>query len=100
MLFISGTPGLTQGHLQTFEGQAERALAKVIAMLQKASVGPEHLVKVSQYLIGPRIFRSTSRFGRSGRGKTNRAFLPAAVPGLVREDCPIEIEAIAVAPQR
>src|SRR5260370_30577468 len=53
LLFLSGTPGLTpDGHLpETFEGQAEQAWKNVVALLEQTGMGPEHLVKISQYLV-------------------------------------------------
>lgn len=49
LLFISGTRGLApDGTLpKTFEGQAEQAWKNVIAILERAGMGPQHLVKVS-----------------------------------------------------
>ena len=53
LLFLSGTPGLTpDGQLpETFEGQAEQAWKNVFALLERAGMGPEHLVKITQYLV-------------------------------------------------
>lgn len=49
---LSGTPGLTDNsHLpQTFEQQAEQAWKNVFVLLTHADMGPEHMVKVTQYL--------------------------------------------------
>ncbi|WP_433964663.1 RidA family protein [Tunturiibacter gelidiferens] len=51
--FLFGTPGLTRdGQLpETFEGQAEQAWKNVFALLERAGMGPEHLVKITQYLV-------------------------------------------------
>jgi 2-iminobutanoate/2-iminopropanoate deaminase len=100
MLFISGTPGLTKdGHLpETFEGQAEQAWINILEMLTRARMGPEHLVKVSQYLIRAEDIPKYKPIRAHHLGNHRPAFLLAVIPGLVRPDFLIEIEAYAVVP--
>jgi 2-iminobutanoate/2-iminopropanoate deaminase len=100
MLFLSGTPGLTpDGQLpSTFEGQAEQAWANVFALLKVAGMGPEHLVKISQYLVRAEDLPQYPPI-RSKWLKDHRpASMLVIVPALVRPDILIEIEAYAVAP--
>jgi enamine deaminase RidA (YjgF/YER057c/UK114 family) len=102
LLFISGTPGLTpDGTLpETFEGQAEQAWKNIVAILERAGMGPEHLVKVTQYLTRAEDIPAY-RPVRSKYLTDNRpAFMLAVIPGLVRPDFLIEIEAVASAPVR
>ncbi len=49
----AGTPGLTPaGELpESFEEQAEQAWRNILALLQSAGMGVEHLVKIVQYLV-------------------------------------------------
>jgi len=100
LLFLSGTPGLSpDGQLpETFEGQAEQAWKNVFALLERAGMGPEHLVKISQYLVRaedlPLYPPIRSKWLRDNRP----ASMLVIVPGLVRPDILIEIEAYAVAP--
>jgi 2-iminobutanoate/2-iminopropanoate deaminase len=102
LLFISGTPGLTSdGRLpETFEEQAEQAWKNVIAVLERAGMGPEHLVKVSQYLTRaediPKYRPIRSKYLTDNRP----AFMLAVIPGLVRPEFLIEIEAYASVPAR
>ena len=102
LLFISGTPGLTSdGRLpETFEEQAEQAWKNVIAVLERAGMGPEHLVKVSQYLTRaediPKYRPIRSKYLMDNRP----AFMLAVIPGLVRPEFLIEIEAYASVPAR
>jgi len=100
LLFLSGTPGLTpDGQLpETFEGQAEQAWKNVFTLRERAGMGPEHLVKISQYLVRtqdlPLYPPIRSKWLRDNRP----ASMLVIVPGLVQPDILIEIEAYAVAP--
>jgi enamine deaminase RidA (YjgF/YER057c/UK114 family) len=100
LLFLSGTPGLTpDGHLpETFEGQAEQAWKNVIALLKQAGMGPEHLVKISQYLVRPEDIALYPPIRSKSLGDNRPASMLVVVPGLVRPDILIEIEAYAAAP--
>jgi enamine deaminase RidA (YjgF/YER057c/UK114 family) len=100
LLLLSGTPGLSEdGTLSTsFEEQAEQAWKNVFALLAKANMGPEHLVKVTQYLL------NVDHVGAYGpiRSKWLKDHRPASmllvVPALVWPNILIEIEAYAIAP--
>jgi enamine deaminase RidA (YjgF/YER057c/UK114 family) len=102
LLFISGTPGLAaDGTLpETFEGQADQAWKNVIAILERAGMGTEHLVKVTQYLTRvediPKYRPIRSKYLTDNRP----AAMLAVIPGLVRPEFLIEIEAYASAPAR
>jgi 2-iminobutanoate/2-iminopropanoate deaminase len=98
MLFLSGTPGLTpNGHLpETFEEQAEQAWKNVFALLEKAGMGPEHLVKVSQYLTRAEDIPLYKPIRSKWLGDNRPAFLLAVVPAMVWPNILIEIEVIAV----
>jgi enamine deaminase RidA (YjgF/YER057c/UK114 family) len=102
LLFLSGTPGLApDGKLpDTFEGQAEQAWKNVIALLENAGMGPEHLVKVTQYLTNaediPKYKPIRSKYLTDNRP----AFMLAVVSGLVSPDFLIEIEAYAAFPNK
>jgi 2-iminobutanoate/2-iminopropanoate deaminase len=99
MLFLSGTPGLTpEGKLpETFEEQAEEAWKNIFALLEKAGMGPEHLVKVSQYLTRAEDIPLYRPIRSKWLGENRPAFLLAVVPALVWPSILIEIEVIAVA---
>jgi len=51
LLFLSGTPCLTQDLPDTFEGQVEQARINMLALLKDAGIGPEHLFKSRSVLI-------------------------------------------------
>jgi enamine deaminase RidA (YjgF/YER057c/UK114 family) len=97
LLFISGTPGLTpDGQLSgKFEDQAEQAWKNVLALLEDAGLGPEHLVKVSQYLVRSDDISLYPPIRAKWLGENVPASMLVVVPGLVRPDFLIEIEAYA-----
>jgi 2-iminobutanoate/2-iminopropanoate deaminase len=100
LLFLSGTPGLApDGQLpETFDGQAEQACKNVFALLERAGMGPEHLVKITQYLVRTEDLPLYPPI-RAKWLKDNRpASMLVIVPGLVRPDILIKIEGYAVAP--
>ena len=100
VLFLSGTPGLTKdGHLpETFEGQAEQAWINVLALLDQARMGPQDLVKISQYLIRSEDIPRYGPIRKKWLGDYQPASMLTVIPSLVRPDFLIEIEAYAVAP--
>jgi 2-iminobutanoate/2-iminopropanoate deaminase len=100
LLFLSGTPGLApNGQLpETFEGQAEQAWKNVFALLERAGMGPEHLVKISQYLVRVDDLPLYPSIRSKWLGDNRPASMLVIVPGLVRPDILIEIEGYAVAP--
>jgi 2-iminobutanoate/2-iminopropanoate deaminase len=98
-LITSGTPGLTPDGMlpATFELQAEQAWRNILSVLQKAGMGPEHLVKIVQYLVRaedlPRYGPIRARF----LGNCRPASMLLIASSLPREGFLIEIEATAVA---
>ena len=74
-LFTSGTPGLApDGALPaTFELQAEQAWKNIFSALQKAGMGPEHLVKIVQYLVRPEDIAAYGAIRAGALGEVRRA---------------------------
>ena len=101
LLFLSGTPGLTpDGHLpETLEEQAEQAWRNVFALLERAGMGPEHLVKIVQYLVRAEDVQRYAAVRAKMLGAYRPASMLAVIGGLVRPEFLIEIEAYAVAPE-
>jgi 2-iminobutanoate/2-iminopropanoate deaminase len=100
MLFLSGTPGLTpDGRLpDTFEEQAEEAWRNVFSLLERAKMGPEHLVKVSQYLVRTEDLPKYPPIRAKWLGDNRPASMLVVVPALVWPKVLIEIEVYAIAP--
>lgn len=99
-LFTSGTPGMTpDGALPaTFELQAEQAWKNVRAALQKAGMGPEHLVKIVQYLVRAEDLPAYGPIRARFLGDCRPASMLLVAAALPKPGFLIEIEAIAVAP--
>jgi enamine deaminase RidA (YjgF/YER057c/UK114 family) len=102
ILFLSGTPGLTpDGKLsQDFEEQAEQAWRNVLALLELAGMGPDHLVKIVQYLVRSEDIRKYSAVRTKMLGACRPASMLLVISALARPDFLIEIEAYASAPGR
>jgi enamine deaminase RidA (YjgF/YER057c/UK114 family) len=99
LLFISGTPGLTpSGELPaSFEQQAEQAWRNVLQLLDRASMGPQNLVKIVQYLVRPSdlsVYSAIRARILQGHRPASMLLVVAALP---RPDFLIEIEAYAAA---
>jgi 2-iminobutanoate/2-iminopropanoate deaminase len=96
-LFTSGTPGLAlDGTLPSdIAGQAEVAWSHVVRMLARADMTIADLVKVTHYLLRaediPAYVKVRSRF----MGECRCASMLLIVPGLVRPEFLLEVEAIA-----
>jgi enamine deaminase RidA (YjgF/YER057c/UK114 family) len=96
-LYTAGTPGLSRdGKLPPdVAGQAELAWAYIVAMLEQAGMNVHDLVKVTHYLLRaediPEYVKVRSRF----LGDARPASMLLIVPGLVRPEFLLEVEAVA-----
>ena len=99
-LFTSGTPGLTpDGTLpNTFELQADQAWKNILSALQKARMGPEHLVKLVQYFVRIEDFPAYGAIRSRFLGDCRPASMLLLAAALPKPGFLIEIEAIAAAP--
>lgn len=100
-LFTSGTPGLTpDGALPAaFELQAEQAWKNILSALQKAKMGPEHLVKIVQYLVRAEDLPVYGAIRARFLGDCRPASMLLVVAALPKPGFLIEIEAIAASPE-
>jgi enamine deaminase RidA (YjgF/YER057c/UK114 family) len=100
ILLLSGTPGLSpDGTLpDTFEGQAEQAWKNVFDLLKKADMGPENLVKITQYLTDAKYIAAYGPIRSKWLQNHRPASMLLVTPALVWPQLLIEIEAYAVAP--
>lgn len=98
-LFTSGTPGLLpDGTLPaTFELQAEQAWKNIFSVLQKVGMGPEHLVKIVQYLVRAEDIAAYGAIRGRFLADCRPASMLMVVAALPRPEFLIEIEAIAAA---
>jgi len=98
-LFTSGTPGLLpDGTLPaTFEHQAEQAWKNVFSALQRAGMGPEHLVRIVQYLVRAEDIAAYGAIRAHFLGDCRPASMLLVAAALPKPDFLIEIEAVAAA---
>ncbi|ACY17373.1 RidA family protein [Haliangium ochraceum] len=82
--------------------QAEQAMRNILAVLEAAGARPEHLVRMTWYVIDMEVYRRSRRdLGAVYRRVLGRHFPAMAlveVSSLVEPDAVIEIEATAVIP--
>ncbi|MGC8484259.1 MAG: RidA family protein [Candidatus Baltobacteraceae bacterium] len=107
LLAIAGQVGWNERGQMTaddFLGQAAQALRNVATILRTAGGAPEHLVRMTWYVLDAQEYRSNTR----ALGKIYRDlfgdFYPAmtliVVAGLLEPGARLEIEATAVLPDR
>ena len=85
-----------------FVAQARQALANVVAVLREAGAGPEHITRMTWYVVDKREYlASQAALGAAYRAVIGRHF-PAmtavAVAGLIEDRAKVEIEVTAVLP--
>jgi enamine deaminase RidA (YjgF/YER057c/UK114 family) len=104
-LFVAGQIGWTPD--QVFESddlvdQIRQALANIVAVLQSAGAGPEHIVRLNWYVVDMDGYRARLKeIGAAYREVMGRSY-PAmgcfGVASLVEARAKVEIEATAVLP--
>jgi enamine deaminase RidA (YjgF/YER057c/UK114 family) len=105
LVFISGQIGWDeQGTFESpdFVGQARQALQNVLTILAEADGKPEHIVRLTWYIIDRQEYQACSKeLGTAYRalmGTHYPAMSVVQVAGLVEEQAWVEIEATAVVP--
>lgn len=96
-LFTSGTPGLAlDGNLpDDISGQAEIAWTHIVAMLARANMDVNDLVKVTHYLLRAEDIPAYVKVRTKFLGDARPASMLLIVPELVKPNFLLEIEAIA-----
>jgi enamine deaminase RidA (YjgF/YER057c/UK114 family) len=105
MVFVAGQVGWTPDQrivADDFVAQARQALENIVAVLAQAGARPEHIVRMTWYVVDKAEYLASSRaLGAAYRDVIGRHF-PAMtavqVAGLVEEGARVEIEATAVVP--
>jgi enamine deaminase RidA (YjgF/YER057c/UK114 family) len=102
---VSGMVGWdANGQFQTddFVGQARQALENIVAVLREAGAGPQHIVRMTWYVLDRREYLEAGRdLGVAYReviGRHYPAMSAVQVAGLMEERARVEIEATAVVP--
>jgi len=97
-----GWNGQQQFLTDDFVGQARQALANIVAILREAGAGPEHVTRMTWYVVDKREYLACQRaLGVAYREVVGRHF-PAmsavVVQALIEDRARVEIEATAVVP--
>jgi enamine deaminase RidA (YjgF/YER057c/UK114 family) len=105
VVFVAGQVGWdAKGEIAAsdFVGQARQALANVVAVLAEAGGRPEHIARMTWYVVDKDEYLKSSRaLGAAYReivGRHYPAMTAVQVVALVEEGAKIEIEATAVIP--
>ena len=106
-VFIAGQVGWTpQGEWKerSFAGQFRQALENVLAVLAEAKGRPEHIARLTWYVIDKREYLSSlTEIGAAYRalmGAHYPAMAVVQVSGLVEDPARLELEATAVLPEK
>lgn len=106
MVFVAGQVGWNaRGEFETsdFVGQARQALANIVAVLAEASARPEHIARMTWYVVDKdEYLASLSALGRAYReviGGHYPAMTAVQVTALVEDGAKVEIEATAMIPE-
>ncbi|MCG2585530.1 RidA family protein [Massilia sp. TS11] len=105
MVFISGMVGWDankQFQTTDFAGQVRQALANVVAVLAEAGARPEHIVRMTWYVLDKGEYLAAGKevgaIYRELIGRHYPAMTAVQVSGLMEEAARVEIEVTAVLP--
>ena len=105
LLFVGGQIGWNaqqEFDSDDFIAQTRQALLNIVAVLQAGGAGPEHMVRMTWYVIDRHEYRSRLKelgaVYREVIGKNFPAMSCVEVSGLVEDRAKIEIEVTAVLP--
>lgn len=104
-VFVGGQIGWNAEHVfesDDFAMQVNQALQNIVAVLQEAGAGPEHLVRLTWYVTDKKEYlarlKDVGAAYREVLGKHFPAMTMVQVAGLVEDQAKVEIEATAVIP--
>jgi enamine deaminase RidA (YjgF/YER057c/UK114 family) len=105
LVFIAGQIGWTgqcEWKEKSFAGQFRQALQNVISVLNEAKGKPEHIVRLTWYVLDRREYldslKAVGEAYRELMGKHYPTMAVVQVSGLVEPEARLEIEATAVVP--
>jgi enamine deaminase RidA (YjgF/YER057c/UK114 family) len=105
-VYIAGQVGWTgegKWEARDFAGQFRQALHNVIAVLKEAQGRPEHIVRLTWYVLDKdeykKSLKSLGTIYRELMGRHYPTMAVVQVSGLVEDEARLEIEATAVIPQ-
>ncbi len=106
LVFIAGQVGWTgEGNWEArdFAGQFRQALANILAVLAEANGKPEHIVRLTWYVLDKQEYlgalKGVGQAYRELMGRNYPTMAVVQVSGLVEPEARLEIEATAVIPK-
>jgi enamine deaminase RidA (YjgF/YER057c/UK114 family) len=106
-VYVAGQVGWTgdgKWESRDFAGQFRQALANILAVLAEAGGGPEHVVRMTWYVLDRSEYlgalKEVGAAYRELMGRHYPAMAVVQVGGLVEPEARLEIEATAVVPER
>jgi enamine deaminase RidA (YjgF/YER057c/UK114 family) len=107
LVFIAGQVGWTgegEWKARDFAGQFRQALANILEVLAQANGRPEHIVRLTWYVLDKREYldslKAVGNAYRELMGKHYPTMAVVQVSGLVEDEARLEIEATAVLPEK
>jgi reactive intermediate/imine deaminase len=97
LVFVSGQLPITAGPAADFAMQAKSALASLMSILGAAGCGPEHVLRVTAYIVGIENWPKFNEIYAEVFGEAKPARSVAPVPEL-HHGYLVEIEAVAARP--
>lgn len=105
-IFLAGQIGWNESQQlvsNDFATQVRQAFKNIVALLQQAGAGPEHLVRLTWFVTDLAEYRNgVKEIGAAYREVIGRHYPPMSVVGvadLVEQGAKVEIEATAVVPE-
>ena len=105
MIFVAGQIGWERNELflsDNFVEQVRHALLNTVAVLAEAGAGPEHVTRMTWYILDKQEYQSSlkdiGRVYREIMGKNYPAMAMVQVSALIEERARVEIETTAVIP--
>jgi enamine deaminase RidA (YjgF/YER057c/UK114 family) len=104
-VFVAGTIGWNsdeQFETDDFAGQVRQALKNIVTVLAQANAGPEHICRMTWYVVDKREYLAAAReIGLAYKeiiGRNYPAMTAVQVTALIEDRARVEIEVTAVVP--
>ena len=97
-----GWDGQAKFHTDDFAGQVRQALQNVVAVLKEANAKPEHIVRMTWYVIDKKeyvaAYKEVGEAYRDVIGRHYPCMTAVQVAGLIEDRAKVEIEVTAIVP--
>ncbi len=97
-----GWDGQAQFHTDDFAGQVRQALQNVVDVLKEADAKPEHIVRMTWYVIDKKeyvaAYKEVGEAYRDVIGRHYPTMTAVQVAGLIEDRAKVEIEVTAIVP--